>query len=228
MAEYRRWLKFTTPKFEADKIESYEEFIAAVEKYVLRTRDFYDSRARWHRRFFRLSTILIILIGASLPLAAASTYPHREFVLGTAGVVIAGLTGLRAFYHWDQFWVLNRNTEMLITRLYLAWKASNINPPEPGRVNGEGKNKKTALALVDYIVRIREDGERKKKKAALELVEYIVKIREDEAGAFFKVLSDQQGTLFIVSNVAGNIASAVAGCLMHLLIGRSQDLRRAS
>jgi hypothetical protein len=173
MIELWQWLKFMTPKFDSTNIKSQPEFIAAVENYVLRTRDFYDARARWHRRFYRLSTVLIILVGAWLPLGAGLDYSHKDVVLGISGVAVAALTALRSFYHWDQFWVLNRNTEMLITRSYLVWKASNINQLEPG----------DNMAIEE------------RNKAALELVDYIVRIRESEAGSFFKVLSDNQGTL---------------------------------
>jgi hypothetical protein len=174
MINLSQQLKFVTPKFEGLNIKSYPDFIAAVEKYVLRARDFYDARARWHRRFYRLSTVLIILIGALLPLQAGLNYPHKEVLLGISGVTIAALTALRSFYHWDQFWVLNRETERLITRSYLEWKASNIHQPEPGD--------NTAIEA--------------HKKAALELVDHIVQIREDEAGSFFRVLSDNRGTLY--------------------------------
>lgn len=173
MTELWQRLKFMTPKFESNNIKSYPDFMTAVEKYVIRTRDFYDARARWHRRFYRLSTVLIIVIGALLPLAAGLDYSYKEVLLGISGVTIAALTALRSFYHWDQFWVLNRNTEMVITRSYLVWKASTIHQPEPGD---------------DAAIEER-------KKVALELVDHIVKIRENEAGAFFKVLSDNQGML---------------------------------
>src|ERR1700734_1681901 len=96
----KRWqrIKFMTPKFENATIRSYEEFMDAVEEYVIRTRDFYDSRARWHRRFYRLSTVLIILIGALLPLEAGLDYSYKEVLLGISGVTISALTALRAFY----------------------------------------------------------------------------------------------------------------------------------
>jgi Protein of unknown function (DUF4231) len=191
MTELRQRLKFMTPKFEGGDIKSYSDFMAAVEKYVLRTRDFYDARARWHRRFYRLSTVLIILIGAILPLAVGLDYSGKEVVLGISGVTLAALTALRSFYHWDQFWVLNRNTEMLITRRYLIWKASIIHQTEPG----------DDAAIEEH------------KKVALELVDHIVKIRENEAGAFFKVLSDNQGTLYahLWSRVDGPMMGAPAG-----------------
>lgn len=164
-------IPFMTPRFGAAKdVKTDAEFINEVEKYVLKLRDFYDSRARWHRRFYRLSTVFIILLGAALPLEAGLDYPYKEVLLSISGVVIAALTALRAFYHWDQFWVLHRNTEMTITQCYLRWKASSVGPSNDD----------------DSVIEAR-------KKTILNLVEEIIKIREDEAGSFFKALSDRQG-----------------------------------
>lgn len=38
--------------------------------------------------------------------------------VSAAGVSVAVLTGLHAFYRWDQSWVLLRNTERTITAEY--------------------------------------------------------------------------------------------------------------
>jgi hypothetical protein len=42
----------------------------AVEAYLARLRAFYNTRASWHRRFYRSTGIVVILIGATLPLLA--------------------------------------------------------------------------------------------------------------------------------------------------------------
>jgi Protein of unknown function (DUF4231) len=159
---------FGTPKFDASLIRTGAEFPAAVENYVLRVRDFYDSRARWHRRFYRLSSIVVIFAGATLPLLAGLEYTYKPEVLGILGVAIAALTSLRAFYHWDQLWVMLRNTEIVITGEYLAWKGT----------------AKEALNSTDPAV---IDAQ---KQEALRLVRKIIEIRQDEAGSYFRALLD--------------------------------------
>jgi hypothetical protein len=165
-----RWAAFyfVAPKFDADRLKSNAEFAAAVEDYVLRVRDFYDSRARWHRRLYRFSTILLILIGASLPVAASLSYPGKVLWLSILGVAVAAITALRSFYHWDQFWVLLRTTETRITKTYLEWKAS---VPE---LLGDG----TDIAV--------------SKKSAGELVDRIYSILGNEAEQFFRALADRR------------------------------------
>lgn len=96
-------------------------YATAVETYALRLRSFYGSRATWHRRFFRLSGITVILIGAGLPLLVTLDYPGRDLVVSVAGVIVAGITALRAFYRWDQSWILLRNTERAVTAAWWEW-----------------------------------------------------------------------------------------------------------
>lgn len=110
------------PRFEPRRASPDSGLPAEVEAYALGVLDFYDLRARWDRRFFRLTSILLITIGASLPLAAGLTYDGKPIVLSLAGVTVSALTALRSFYHWDQLWVMHRHTEIVIHAAYTSWK----------------------------------------------------------------------------------------------------------
>ena len=81
----------------------------------------YNWRANWHRRNFRLSGIVVILVSASLPLLAAFDYSRKDLVVAVAGVVIAVVTGLRSFYHWDLLWGSLRRTHFDLTHAYNSW-----------------------------------------------------------------------------------------------------------
>lgn len=98
-------------------------YVEAARLYASRLRRFYDSRARWHRRFFRLSGITVIVLGASMPLLANFSYPYKAWTISLAGVLIAVITALRSFYRWDQSWILLRGTEMAITKAFWNWEA---------------------------------------------------------------------------------------------------------
>lgn len=54
-----------------------QDYRALAEASVNKLRDQYDWRAKWHRRLFRFSGILVIVISASLPLLAGFSYPER-------------------------------------------------------------------------------------------------------------------------------------------------------
>jgi hypothetical protein len=98
--------------------------VAAADEYAVRLRQYYNSRATWHRVFHRASGILIILAGAGLPVLTNLDYPGKATVISLAGMLVAVLTGLHAFYRWDQSWILLRNTEGAVTAAYWAWCAS--------------------------------------------------------------------------------------------------------
>lgn len=98
--------------------------VASIEKYALELREFYDSRATWHRRLYRVAGILVILAGTGLPLLANLDYPAKSLVVSLAGTLVAVLTALHAFYRWDQSWVLLRGTESALTKAYLEWQTT--------------------------------------------------------------------------------------------------------
>jgi hypothetical protein len=143
----------------------------AVEAYLERLRTFYNERASWHRRFYRFAGITVILIGATLPLLASLTYPHKDLVLSILGVAVAGFTALRAFYRWDQSWVLLRNTEMAITSAWWDYHAKvSAIPP------GDGVDQHTQRCA-----------------AAALLAQLLLDIRKQEAEFFFKDLKFPAG-----------------------------------
>lgn len=140
-------------------------FPAAAEDYVLRVQRFYDARARWHRRFYRSTGVLLIVVGASMPLLTSLDYPNQSLVLSASGLLVALLTGLRAFYQWDQSWVLLRNTEFAISKAYWEWKGS---PPEtaPDDVPAPERN-----------------------EAAVRMLMAVLELREKEAESYFRDLA---------------------------------------
>lgn len=95
---------------------------AAVNEYALALRTFYDERANWHRRLYRVSGVVVIMVGAALPVLAALDYPGKELIISLAGAAVAVLTALRAFYRWDRAWILLRTTEMALTAAYWQWR----------------------------------------------------------------------------------------------------------
>lgn len=143
-------------------------YAQAVEAYLARLRTFYNSRAVWHRRFYRSSGILVILIGAGLPLVASLSYPEKDLTVSLLGVLIAALTAMRAFYRWDQSWILLRATERGITSAWWDYQA------------------KVAAIVVDGD---EARAKRERDVAARELVTALLALRDEEAEGFFADMS---------------------------------------
>jgi hypothetical protein len=89
---------------------------------VQRLQQSYHWRANWHRRIFRASGILVILVSSGLPLLAAFQYPRKDVIVAIAGVVIATITALRTFYRWDEMWAVLRRTHFDLTHAHNIWQ----------------------------------------------------------------------------------------------------------
>lgn len=150
-ASPRSWGLFRPPQFDAWSTTTPDRFSAQAEAYVLRVRAFYDSRARWHRRFYRLSGIIVIVLGGALPLIAASEWSNSDLLVSVTGFTVATVTALRGFYRWDSSWVLLRATELAITRRYLRWKA------EQDGSGAAGADRERAAALLWDMLSLREN-----------------------------------------------------------------------
>ncbi len=163
----RGWMRLRShlvraPRFNFARAKTAQEFVDQAEKYVLRVRASYDFRAMWHRRFHRLSGVLLIVLGGTLPLLASSGLAHRDAVIAAVGFVVATVTALRGFYRWDAGWVLLRETEFEVTKRYLDWKAQQVEMSDAHRLQRE-----THRLLNDLIA-----------------------IRKNEAQSFFKAVPD--------------------------------------
>jgi len=115
---------FRTPIFNKSLPDATTDYTGFAEAYARRVYAFYDARARWHRRLYRASGILVILAGASLPVLTTENYSGKELLVSCIGAGIAALTALRAFYRWDQGWVLLRQTAYQVQDIYTSWKGS--------------------------------------------------------------------------------------------------------
>ncbi|WP_179079667.1 DUF4231 domain-containing protein [Streptomyces rectiverticillatus] len=139
-------LRATAPRWR----NSEEGFTAAAERYVLDVIDFYDVRAGWHRRLYRLSGAVVILVGAALPVLTALEFPGKSVAISGAGFLVAITTALKGLYRWDVSWILLRETEIELTRVYLAWRAGGLGPE---RSDGASRS---AHSLLDAVFRIRD------------------------------------------------------------------------
>ena len=127
-------------------------FPQAVESYLIRLRTFYNSRAIWHRRFYRFSGVLVILVGATLPLAASLDYANKELLISVLGVAVSIVTALRTFYRWDHSWILLRGTELAITTAWWDYCAA-VDATAEG--SDEHARREAARALVQALTEIR-------------------------------------------------------------------------
>lgn len=102
----------------ADIAKSVTEVVGNIE----RQRRSYGRRATWHRRHFRSSGIVIIIVSASLPLLAGLDFGAKDMTIAILGVVVAVLTALRSFYQWDHLWSVLRQSDFELGFLIDKWE----------------------------------------------------------------------------------------------------------
>lgn len=145
--------------FEGD---DYSGLVIDTDAYVRRHIEVYDLRARQQRLFYRVSGITIILVSTALPALTNLNYAGKNLVISLAGFVIAIAASLRAFYRWDQRWILLRKTEIQITTEYARWR--------------------------DKVLKMNL-GEDELKAATEEMRESVSQARKEESQVFFKDLT---------------------------------------
>lgn len=98
------------------------DWVAGVVTSVEQLRDSYRRRARWHRRWFRSTGVVVILLSTSLPALTIPDYGAKKALISIVGVFIALLTGLRSFYQWDQLWSVLRQSDFELSFLLDKWQ----------------------------------------------------------------------------------------------------------
>ena len=116
------------------------ELRALVGREVVPLIEWYQRRKRWPRRLHRLSGIVVIALGATIPLLSAyADTGSIRVIIGVAGAVISVITGLATVYEWQKTWRIFSlaQTEMEVHRLHweLALTAADASRDQETRLN---------------------------------------------------------------------------------------------
>lgn len=117
---------FSGPAPKADESSADEKLLseihAVVETQVVESYEWYRTHARGPRLLFRTAGTVVILASISLPLLATLDYDQKGLVLSLFSILIAALTGLNAFFGWEQSWRSRRQTEFALKQALFEWK----------------------------------------------------------------------------------------------------------
>ena len=81
-----------------------KELLSIKETYVLQQLHWYRKRVPKVRFYFRLTSTLIIIFSVSIPFLTTLEGPWKSIVLPVVALMVAGLTGLSAFFRWEGSW----------------------------------------------------------------------------------------------------------------------------
>jgi hypothetical protein len=113
----------STPAKWGDAISArYPEYEQLINQRLEVNLDRCHILARRHRGWFRLTGVLTVLFSVSLPALTAVNFSGRNVVISVLAVAVAALSGLRAFYQWDQSWQLYRSQELALVALLTRWQ----------------------------------------------------------------------------------------------------------
>ena len=143
-----------------------KELEALKEEFVERKIQWYAKNARQAQMRFRLSGALIIVLSACLPfLTTLREGIWISIVLPVVALVIAGLSGLTAFFRWESNWRGFSQTGYMLEYQLKMWELKVI----------EAKHEMDAQKAVEIVV-----------QATKQLLDDAQAATNDETEAFFK------------------------------------------
>lgn len=94
-----------------------------VDRHVRPLVDWYQRKKRWPRRLYRMTTVAVILLGASIPLLTiAEPSQASRLVIATVGVTISGLTGLASVTDWQRRWQIFTDAQTSLEVRLAEWE----------------------------------------------------------------------------------------------------------
>lgn len=105
------------------RAEVLQELTSFVDATVGNGRRWYAAHTFWPRLLFRSVGTAIIVLSVSLPLVATQPpSPHKDLAVSLIGILIALLSGLAAFFRWDESWKANISALMEIEHRQAVWE----------------------------------------------------------------------------------------------------------
>ena len=91
-------------------------------RYVAPRIRWYETHTNFPRILYRVVGIATVVLSVTLPALASAQFVHKEVVVSGISVVIAMLTGLSSFYHWERTWRGNSTAQMAIEQAVGKWE----------------------------------------------------------------------------------------------------------
>ncbi|MEA2604827.1 MAG: hypothetical protein QOF89_5819 [Acidobacteriota bacterium] len=106
-----------------DLEEAISRLKAIKAEWVDSTLDYYTKRAPWHRRAFRISGTLVILMSVTIPFLVDRNWGiWSNAVVSALSLSVAALTGLMSFFQWQSSWHKHVYTQLRLEYLIALWE----------------------------------------------------------------------------------------------------------
>jgi hypothetical protein len=129
LAEFKRGTLQMTDDLSSNAGNQDDQFKAAlVAAHAIKAK-YVDPRLQWYkthtmlpRVIYRLVGISTIILSVTLPALTAAQFQYKELVVSGMSILIAALTGLGSFYHWDRTWRGNSTAQVSIEQYVAKWE----------------------------------------------------------------------------------------------------------
>jgi Protein of unknown function (DUF4231) len=109
--------------------ENTDDFTQAIDAARAIKAKYVDDRLQWYtthkalpRVLYRLVGIVTVILSVTLPALTAATFRNKDVTISCISIVIAALTGLGSFYHWDRTWQKNATAQASIEAFLAKWE----------------------------------------------------------------------------------------------------------
>jgi hypothetical protein len=106
-----------------------DDFTQAIDAARAIKAKYVDDRLQWYathkvlpRVLYRLVGIVTVILSVTLPALTAATFKNKDVTISCISIVIAALTGLGSFYHWDRTWQKNATSQASIEAFLAKWE----------------------------------------------------------------------------------------------------------
>jgi hypothetical protein len=109
------------PVNERLKLEKTLSELSRFKDDVIKSIEWYKKQAPKQMVLFRTFGVLVILLSVSVPFLGTLEGLGKTIVLPVVSVLIAGLTGINAFFNWQSQWQQFRLAQFTLENLVAKW-----------------------------------------------------------------------------------------------------------
>jgi hypothetical protein len=102
-------------------ISMLKELTHIKEEYIVKQLKWYEDHSTKAKHYFRFVSTLIIILSVSIPFLATLEGLWRNLVLPIVALTIAGLTGLNAFFRWENSWKGSIQAKLTLEHMVWVW-----------------------------------------------------------------------------------------------------------
>ena len=126
------------------------DLYSVKDKHVESLIKYYRKSFKRSQLFHRVFGVLLILTAVSIPFVSSLTeYPDKNLLLSILALIVAGLTGLNAFFQWDLTWREFTQAKVALEQMVAIWDVDMV---EARHEQDEAKRRSSCLEATRNLI----------------------------------------------------------------------------